>query len=98
MTRYGGSRTCVPQKTVPNFILQAQKLRGKVTSISMNKTVAVTVERLVKHPIYKKRTKVSKTYLAHAEEETFALGAQVDLEPSRPLSSRKHFVARSIAP
>jgi len=43
------------------------ELIGKVTSTKMQKTAVVTIERVVVHPLYKKRTKRSKNYKAHDE-------------------------------
>merc|ERR550537_617560 len=74
----------------------AQKLIGKVTSVSMQKTAIVTVDRLSEHPIYKKRSKVSKTYTAHIEEAKFKLGDKVELQPCRPLSKRKRFIVSRV--
>lgn len=38
----------------------ANKLKGKIISDKMNKTVVVEVERVKEHPLYKKRIKVHK--------------------------------------
>merc|ERR1712118_562224 len=75
----------------------AQKLQGKVTSIGMDKTVTVTVNRLLEHIIYKKRSKLSKTYLAHSEDVLCDLGDEVELQPCRPISKRKQFFVKRIA-
>ena len=45
----------------------AQRMVGKVISNAMDKTVVVSVERLVKHKLYKKYMKRSKKYYAHDE-------------------------------
>ena len=42
-------------------------LRGRVASDKMNKSVVVTIERLVKHPLYGKRIKRTSRYTAHDE-------------------------------
>merc|ERR1712196_490531 len=76
------------------LIANAQRLLGKITSISTEKTVTVVVDRLSEHPIYKKRSKVSKKYLAHTEEENCKIGDMVELYPCRPLSKRKRFISR----
>ena len=46
----------------------AQRMVGKVVSSAMDKTVVVSVERLVKHKLYKKYMKRSKIYYAHDEK------------------------------
>ena len=61
---------------------------GIVTSTKMQKTVVVNVDRLWKHPIYKKAIKRSKKYLA---EDLIGVkeGNTVKIEQTRPLSKRK---------
>ena len=49
----------------------AQRMVGKVISNAMDKTVVVSVERLVKHKLYKKYMKRSKKYYAHDEKNLF---------------------------
>merc|ERR1712157_231068 len=77
-------------------LISAQKLQGKVTSLSTNKTVIVTVNRLVKHPLYKKRSKVSKSYHAHLEDRNCNLGDEVELQPCRPISRCKRFLVSKV--
>merc|ERR1712205_193021 len=73
------------------ILLKAKKLRGKVTSISMEKTVTVTLNRLSEDPIYGKRSKSSKNYLAHVDDGVCTLGDYVELKHSRPISKRKRY-------
>merc|ERR1711879_197150 len=85
--------------SMSNFYIEttaAQKLQGKVSSVSMDKTVSVTVNRLLEHSIYRKRSKVSKTYLAHVEESLCKRGDEVELQPCRPLSKRKRFTVSRV--
>merc|ERR1711959_509685 len=91
--KYHSSNLLVKPNTM---IISAQKLQGKVTSISMDKTVTVTINRLVEHQIYGKRSKSSKKILAHAEGNNCKLGEEVELQPSRPLSKRKRFIVSRI--
>lgn len=62
--------------------------KGKVVSIKMDKTATVVVNRVVIHPVYKKRYKRSKKYHVH---DTF--GVKVDDEvmfiASKPYSKLK---------
>merc|ERR1711988_1598150 len=69
--------------------IYGQRLRGIVTSISMEKTVVVTSNRLLKDPLYGKLSKVTKKYLAHVEEGNCELGDEVILKPSKPISKKK---------
>lgn len=68
-----------------------RKLIGIVTSTSMQKTVAVKVERTKIHPKYHKRYTVTKKYLAHDEKGAFKLGDRVVIEETRPMSARKRW-------
>ena len=65
----------------------AQKMVGKVVSSAMDKTVVVSVERLVKHKLYKKYMKRSKKYYAHDEKNSFNVGDTVEIVSSKPLSN-----------
>ncbi|MBI3892830.1 MAG: 30S ribosomal protein S17, partial [Candidatus Wallbacteria bacterium] len=51
-----------------------KSLTGNVVSTAMNKTAVVEVERLKKHPLYKKTIKRHKKYLAHDEENSCSVG------------------------
>ncbi len=62
---------------------------GVVTSNKMDKTIAVLVERKLRHPIYGKYVKKSKKFLAHDETNDCKEGDLVRIEESRPLSKRK---------
>ena len=68
-----------------------QKLVGTVVSDAMDKTVVVSVDRLVKHKLYKKYLKRSKKYYAHDENNTFKNGDVVELLATRPLSKLKRW-------
>ena len=76
----------------------AKRLKGKVISDRMDKTVVVLVDRLVKHPKVGKYIKVSKKYKAHDEANTFKMGDVVMIEECHPISKDKHFrVVEAIA-
>ena len=64
-------------------------LSGKVVKKSGNKTVSVLVTRQTTHPIYKKIIRVSKKYLAHDTENTIAVGENVRIQETKPLSKNK---------
>ena len=64
-------------------------LTGTVVSVKMQKTVAVKVDRLVKHPQYGKYVRRSTKLLAHDEENTCREGDVVAIAECRPLSKRK---------
>ena len=64
-------------------------LSGKVVKKSGDKTVSVLVTRQTTHPIYKKIIRVSKKYLAHDVDNTIAVGENVKIQETKPLSKNK---------
>lgn len=72
----------------------AEKVRtviGRVVSNKMDKTAAVLVERLVKHPVYGKYIKRSTKFLVHDENNVCQEGDVVSIASCRPLSKNKTF-------
>jgi small subunit ribosomal protein S17 len=67
----------------------ARTLTGRVVSTKMQKTVAVEIERLVKHPTYGKFIRRTTKLLAHDENSESHDGDLVKIAPCRPLSRRK---------
>ncbi|MEO6050940.1 MAG: 30S ribosomal protein S17 [Pyrinomonadaceae bacterium] len=68
---------------------RAEKI-GIVSSDKMTKTVTVRVDRLVKHPIYRKYVKKRKKFMAH-DEMGAKIGDKVKIVETRPLSARKRW-------
>ena len=68
-----------------------QEKVGVVTSNKMQKTVVVTVQRQVNHPLYKRVVRRSKNFLAHDEKNECRVGDTVRIEETRPLSARKRW-------
>jgi small subunit ribosomal protein S17 len=68
-----------------------QEKVGVVTSNKMQKTVVVTVERQVTHPLYKRVVRRSKKFLVHDEKNECRVGDTVRIQETRPLSSRKRW-------
>ncbi len=64
---------------------------GRVVSDKMDKTVVVSVERLRRHPIYKRVVRLSSKFKAHDEENSARVGDTVRIEESRPLSAEKRW-------
>lgn len=64
-------------------------LQGVVVSDKQDKTVVVSVERQVMHPVYKKFVKRSKKFAAHDENNQFKVCDIVKIEESRPYSKTK---------
>jgi small subunit ribosomal protein S17 len=67
-------------------------LTGKVVSNKMDKTIAVSVERLVKHPTYGKYIRRTTKLLAHDANNECKEGDTVTIKPCRPLSRRKSWM------
>ena len=66
-------------------------MQGVVAKRSGDKTVVVKVDRLMKHPLYKKTIRRSKRYHAHDETNSVNLGEKVRIAECRPLSRLKRW-------
>ena len=64
---------------------------GRVISDKMDKTVVVSVERLRRHPVYKRVVRLSSKFKAHDEEKVARVGDTVRIEESRPISRDKRW-------
>ena len=64
---------------------------GIVVSDKMDKTVVVAVERLVPHPLYGKRIRRTKKFMAHDENNECRVGDKVRIMETRPLSRHKRW-------
>ena len=63
---------------------------GVVASDKMQKTVVVKVDRLVRHPKYRRYVRRTSTFMAHNELEA-TIGDKVRIVETRPLSARKRW-------
>ncbi len=68
---------------------RAEKI-GVVASDKMTLTVTVRVDRLVKHPVYRKYVRKRKKFMAH-DELGSKIGDKVRIVETRPLSARKRW-------
>jgi small subunit ribosomal protein S17 len=68
---------------------RAEKI-GIISSDKMMKTVTVRVDRLVKHPVYRKYVKKRKKFMAH-DDLGAKIGDKVKIVETRPLSARKRW-------
>jgi len=64
---------------------------GKVISNKMKKSVVISVERQIKHPLYGKYVKKTSTFMAHDENNDAKEGDTVLVMETRPLSARKRW-------
>lgn len=64
---------------------------GVVTSDKMDKSIVVSVERRVKHPMYGKFVKKTTKFVAHDEKNDCHVGDTVKIMETRPLSKTKNW-------
>jgi len=67
----------------------ARTVIGRVVSNKMNKGVSVAIERLVRHPVYRKYIRRTTKVLAHDEDNACKEGDTVAIVECRPISKRK---------
>jgi small subunit ribosomal protein S17 len=67
------------------------ELVGEVVSNKMQKTISVSVSRVVKHPKYGKYMKKTSVFKAHDEKNESKMGDRVLIRESRPLSKTKRW-------
>ena len=71
-------------------------LTGRVVSTKMQKTIAVEIERLIRHEQYGKFIRRTTKLLAHDENKEAREGDTVSIVPCRPLSRRKSYKLVSV--
>ena len=69
---------------------------GRVVSASMVNSVVVGVDRLVKHPLYKKTIRRTSRFMAHDEKNDCRVGDKVLIGETRPLSKRKRWIVLEV--
>jgi len=68
-----------------------KELVGRVVSDKMDKTIVVSVERLSRHPLYKRVVRLTNKFKAHDEANEARVGDTVRIVESRPLSATKRW-------
>ncbi len=71
-------------------------LTGTVVSTKMDRSISVSIERLVRHPVYDKYIRRSTKLLAHDENNECNEGDIVVIESTRPISKRKSWRLQKI--
>ncbi len=66
-----------------------RKVVGRVVSNKADKSVSVSIERVVKHPVYGKYIRRTTKVLAHDEDNACREGDTVAITECRPMSKRK---------
>ena len=64
---------------------------GLVTSNKMDKSIVVSIQRRVKHPLYGKFVKLTSKFIAHDKNNDCNEGDKVKIMETRPLSKRKNW-------
>ena len=64
---------------------------GIVSSDKMDKTIVVSIQDSVKHPLYKKVIKRTVKFKAHDENNECGIGDKVEIMETRPLSKDKRW-------
>ena len=70
---------------------RVKRREGTVVSAKMSKTIVVQVDRLVEHPLYGKRMRQRRRYMAHDERGECREGDRVLIIEARPLSRHKRW-------
>ena len=68
-----------------------KEITGKVLKNKMDKSITVSVERKVQHPMYGKFVKKTSTFMAHDEKNECSVGDIVQIMETRPLSKNKRW-------
>jgi small subunit ribosomal protein S17 len=76
----------------------AKSKTGIVTAHHTEKTAIVRIDRMVPHPKYGKRYRVSKKFAVHDEQNEAKTGDIVTIEETRPISKTKNWKIVSITP
>ncbi len=73
-----------------------RKIIGRVVSDKMDKTVSVSVERLIKHPVYGKYIRRTTKVLAHDAGNECKTGDRVTISECRPISKNKSWAVVNV--
>ena len=68
-----------------------RKLKGVIISDTMQKTAVVRVDRLMRHPKYRKYYRVSRAFKADTGGGAYRMGDEVMIQETRPISKEKRW-------
>ena len=71
-------------------------ITGTVVSNSMEKSITVSIQRRLRHPLYNKYIYKTSRILAHDQEMVSKLGDVVSIEESKPISKNKSWVLTKV--
>lgn len=74
------------------MIEKKNQIQGYIVSNKMHKSAVVIVERVIKHPIYKKFIKRTTKLHIHDENNECDIGDKVEICECRPISKKKSWI------
>ena len=77
-------------------IKEKKSITGKVVSNSMEKTVTVSIERRLRHPLYNKYIYKTTKILVHGEDMVSKVGDIVSIQESKPISKNKSWILNKV--
>ena len=75
---------------------EKKSITGKVVSNSMEKTITVSIERRLRHPLYNKYIYKTTKILVHDEEMVSKVGDVVSIQESKPISKNKSWILNKV--
>ena len=75
---------------------ERKSITGKVVSNSMEKTVTVSIERRLRHPLYNKYIYKTTKILVYDEEMVSKVGDIVSIQESKPISKKKSWILNKV--
>ena len=75
---------------------EKKSITGKVASNSMEKTITVSIERRLRHPLYNKYIYKTTKILVHDEENVSKVGDIVSIQESKPISKHKSWILNKV--
>ena len=75
---------------------EKKSVTGKVVSNSMEKTITVSIQRRLRHPLYNKYIYKTTKILVHDEEMVSKVGDIVSIQESKPISKNKSWILNKV--
>lgn len=70
---------------------------GTIISDKMTETAVVSIERMIEHPMYRKKYRVTKRFKAHNPENKYKMGDVVIISETKPISKGKSWQITGLA-
>tara|TARA_Y100000780_G_C13686373_1_gene417845 strand:+ start:2080 stop:2352 length:273 start_codon:yes stop_codon:yes gene_type:complete len=75
---------------------EKKSITGKVVSNSMEKTITVSIQRRLRHPLYNKYIYKTTKILVHDEQMVSKVGDIVSIQESKPISKNKSWILNKV--